>query len=108
MAIHFRFTTADGDTLQINPDPRKLTGAELIAVERNTGLGMVDLLEALKNPRGSAAAICALVWLARRRSGDFVRWPEFVEAFHPLTLGIEVVDDEAGTAEAEVEPAVEG
>lgn len=83
----------DGQVLRIDPDPRKLTGAELLAVERHTGMAMVDFGEALMNPRGSAAAVAALVWIARRRSGDFVKWDDFIETLHPLTLELRVIDD---------------
>lgn len=94
----------EGQQYRINPEPAKLTGAELVAVERNTGLGMVDFVEALKNPRGSAAGISALVWLARRRAGDYVKWSEFIETFHPLTISLEAVDDEPAEASEPTEP----
>jgi hypothetical protein len=100
--VFFEFKTGD-QVFRINPDPAKLTAAELIAVERNTGLGMIEFAQALQNPAGGAAAISALVWLARRRSGDFVKWADFVETFHPMTLDVEIIADEA-SAEVEATP----
>jgi hypothetical protein len=94
VAISFEFKI-DDQVFRINPDPYRLTGAELLAVERHTGMGMLDFVEALKNPRGSTAALMSMVWLARRRSGDFVKWDQFVETFHPLTLDVEIVEDES-------------
>jgi hypothetical protein len=94
----FKFTVGD-QTYTINPDPMKLTAAELVAVERHTGLGLMEFAEALANPKGSASAITALVWLARRRSGDYVKWDTFAESFHPYGLELEVVDDEPAAAE---------
>jgi hypothetical protein len=102
--VFFEFKV-DGEVYRINPEPTKLTGAELLAVERHTGLGMMDFVEALKNPHGSTAGITALVWLARRRSGDFIKWESFVETFHPLTLDLEIVEDEPDSGDKDEPPA---
>lgn len=55
----------------------KFTLPELAAVQRHTGLLAVEFEAGIQDPKGNALALMGVLWLARRRAGDLIKWPEF-------------------------------
>jgi hypothetical protein len=55
----------------------RFTLPELAAVQRHTGLTSTEFDSGIRDPQGNALALMGLLWLARRRTGDFVKWAAF-------------------------------
>ena len=71
--------TVNGVERKIDCDMDTFSGAELNAVERNTGMTWQRWFEALADKKVSSLAWTALAWIAERRAGSFVPFDEFEE-----------------------------
>lgn len=86
---------------------------ELAAVQRHTGLLFQEFRDGITDPSGNALALMGLLWLVRRRSGDYVKWAAFEESLNEpnlfATFDIDIVpDDEATAQEDDAAPENEG
>jgi hypothetical protein len=56
-------------------DDTSLTVKEARVIKKNTGFGLVTWAQALQ--QGDPDALVAMVWLAKTRAGEAVRWQDF-------------------------------
>lgn len=85
----------NGETYIVDGDPRRFTAAELNAVERYTGMTVVEFGTKLASENLSSLAISALAWIAVRCSGVFAQWDTFVSELSVMDVvqSFKVVDE---------------
>lgn len=79
-------------------DDSTLSVKEARAIKKNTGFGLVTWAQALQI--GDPDALVAMVWLAKTRTGEAVRWQDF-DNFDLATLDLTSADDEEEEAKQE-------
>lgn len=92
------------DGIKYKYDDTTLTVKEARVIKKNTGFGLVTWAQALQI--GDPDALVAMVWLAKTRNGEAVRWQDF-DNFDLASLDIVGADDEDDKAEGDdVDPPV--
>jgi hypothetical protein len=93
----------DGTKYQFNEG--RLLGVEASAVKKNTGLTIVDFLNGIIG--GDPDALIGMVFIAKKRAGEPVKWNELSETLEMFALvkSLSIVDDDAPPADDE--PAAE-
>jgi hypothetical protein len=72
-------------------DDSTLSVKEARVIKKNTGFGLVTWAQALQI--GDPDALVAMVWLAKTRNGEAVRWQDF-DNFDLASLDLSSEDDE--------------
>lgn len=86
-------------------DDSTLTVKEARVIKKNAGFGLVTWAQALQI--GDPDALVAMVWLAKTRNGEAVRWQDF-DNFDLASLNLldDDDEDEASAEGADVDPPV--
>lgn len=93
--------TVDGEKFEFNE--KKLRNTEAIALQKVTGMKVVEFYDALSE--SDANAVTALVWLVKRRAGDEVRFTELdFDLFEVMGSLESDPDDAPGEVEGEPDP----
>lgn len=83
-------------------DDTTLTVKEARVIKKNTGFGLVTWAQGLQI--GDPDALVAMVWLAKTRAGEAVRWQDF-DDFDLASLDLLSGDDETKEGD-DVDPPV--
>lgn len=94
------------DGVKYEYDEHKLLNIEAIALQKVTGLRVTEFAEALE--QGDAGALTAVVWIAKRRAGEDVKFSELefdlMEMMESMEQDEDGGDEQTPAAEGETDP----